>query len=45
MNSSKMNKKEIKDILDIEPTGEMGLEVTKVSIKGIVSFLDFVSCF
>lgn len=33
---------EVKDILGIKPIGEMGLEVTKASIKGISTFLDAV---
>lgn len=37
-----MDKIEIKDILGIEPYGEIGLEVTKASIRGISSFLDVV---
>ena len=37
-----MSRMEIKDIFGIEPVGEMGLEVTKASIKGISSFLDTV---
>ncbi|MDT3387860.1 MAG: DUF4393 domain-containing protein [Bacteroidota bacterium] len=37
-----MDKMEIKDLLGLEPIGEMGLEVTKASIKGITSFLDVV---
>ncbi len=37
-----MDKIEIKDLLGIEPMGEIGLEVTKASIRGISSFLDVV---
>lgn len=37
-----MDKIEIKDLLGIEPYGEIGLEVTKASIKGISSFLNVV---
>ena len=37
-----MDKIEIKDLLGIEPYGEIGLEVTKASIKGISSFLNEV---
>ena len=33
---------EINDIFGIEPIAEMGLEVTKASIKGISSFLNVV---
>lgn len=37
-----MEKIEIKDLLGIEPIGELGLEMTKATIKGISSFLDLV---
>lgn len=37
-----MDNIEIKDLLGIEPYGEIGLEVTKASIKGISSFLNVV---
>lgn len=37
-----MDKIEIKDLLGIEPYEEIGLEVTKASIKGISSFLNEV---
>ena len=37
-----MDRVEIKDLLGIEPYGEIGQEVTKASIKGISSFLNEV---
>ena len=37
-----MSVMEIKDVFGIEPIGEMGLEVTKATIKGVSSFLDVV---
>lgn len=37
-----MDKIEIKDLLGIDPYGEIGQEVTKASIKGISSFLNEV---
>ena len=37
-----LDKMESKDLFGIEPIGEMGLEATKASIKGISSFLDVV---
>ena len=37
-----MDKLEIKDLLGLEPYGQIGLEVTKASITGISDFLNTV---